>query len=125
MGELISAAGAASCTFRGAFAHLWTTPLHWRARDIAVMMSEMSASNVFRGVCQSICRVCVCVCWGGYLWSYVPSRPMSLSNPCPFPIPPTPGVQATGLLSCLLNIYRILLLHANFYEKKEKIWSLP
>ena len=33
---LFSAACAAFCTSRGAFAHLWTTPLCWWARDIAV-----------------------------------------------------------------------------------------
>ena len=54
---------------------------------------------------------------------------MSLPNPCPFPTPPpTPGVEAnaevgthpTGMLSCLLNICRILLLQANFFQKKKE-----
>ena len=43
MGTLISAAYAAIFTSRGVFAHLWTTPLCWGARDVAVVISEMSA----------------------------------------------------------------------------------
>ena len=45
MSALISAAHAAICTSRGAFAHLWTTLLCWGARDVAVVISEMSAPN--------------------------------------------------------------------------------
>ena len=46
MVTLISAAPAAFCTSQGAFAHLWTTPLCWRAHDVAIAMSEMSAPNI-------------------------------------------------------------------------------
>ena len=45
MSALISAAHAANCTSRGAFARLWTTLLCWGARDVAVVISEMSAPN--------------------------------------------------------------------------------
>ena len=38
MVTLFSAARAAFCTSRGALAHLQTTPLCWRSRDIAVVM---------------------------------------------------------------------------------------
>ena len=34
-------------TSQGAFAHLRTTPLHWRARNFAITMSEMSVPNNF------------------------------------------------------------------------------
>ena len=46
MGALIFAARAAFCTLRGPFTHLWTTPLPWRARDVAIATSEMSVTNV-------------------------------------------------------------------------------
>ena len=38
---------ATFCTLRGAFAHLRTTPSRFRACDVAVATSEMSAPNFF------------------------------------------------------------------------------
>ena len=41
---LISAVSAAFCTSRGPSAHLWRTPLHWRAFDVALAMSQISVT---------------------------------------------------------------------------------
>ena len=43
---LFSGARAAFYTSRGPFAHLWTTPLRWRARNVAVPMSEKCVTIV-------------------------------------------------------------------------------
>ena len=42
---LFSAERAAFCTWRGAFVHLRTTPLCWRARNVAIAMSEKSVTT--------------------------------------------------------------------------------
>ena len=48
LATLFSAARAAFCTSRGVFAHLWTTPLCWPARDVTIVMSEKSVTICVR-----------------------------------------------------------------------------
>ena len=43
-----AAARTAFYTLRGPFAHLQTTPLRWRARNVVIVMSEMSVTNGIR-----------------------------------------------------------------------------